>query len=112
MSLRATGAFHGRALQITACAPQAKIKFCISTRAPANICSKTSHHKRSCMKQQDKLSKRASSGLRVPKLLFLIKRPFGLQNVPPPPEIFVPHPKFLPPCPPLKHTTLVLVLKK
>ena len=40
------------------------------------------------MKQQDKLSECASSGLRVPKLLFLIKRPFGLQNTPPPPGNF------------------------
>ena len=63
------------------------------------------------MKQQDKLSKRASSGLRVSKLLFLIKRPFGLQNAPHP-EIFVPHSKFLPPCSPLKHTTLASGLKR
>ena len=103
--------FQGRALQITARAPQARIKFCISTTGPANICSKKSHHKRSSMKQQDKLSEYASSGLRVPKLLFLITRSFGLQNVPPP-EIFVPQPKFLPPFPPLKHTTLASNLKK
>ena len=63
------------------------------------------------MKQQDKLSEYASSGLRIPNLLFLTKRPFGLQNVPPL-EIFVPHPKFLPPCPSLKHTTLASGLKR
>ena len=59
------------------------------------------------------MNKRASSGLRVPKLLFLIKRPFGLQNVPlPPPGNLCAPPKDLPPCPPLKHTTLASGLKR
>ena len=45
--------------QITACAFQARVNFCTSTRGPANFCPKTGHHKRFFpMKQQDRSSER------------------------------------------------------
>ena len=45
--------------KITACASQARVNFCTSTREPANFCPKTGHHKRFfSMKQQDGLSER------------------------------------------------------
>ena len=45
--------------QITACASQARVNFCTSTRGPANFCPKTGHHKRFfSMKQQDRSSER------------------------------------------------------
>ena len=90
LSSPARGVFQGRALQITTCfvscfvSPQARIKFCISTRAPANICSKTSHQKRSSTKQQHKLSECASSGLRqswaIKKNIVKRKHKFCNQN--------------------------------
>ena len=55
------------------------------------------------MKQQDKLSEYASSGLRVPKLLFLITRSFGLQNVPPPRKFLCPNQNFCPLFPSQTH---------
>ena len=45
--------------QITACATQARVNFCTSTRGPANFFPKTGHHKRFFpMKQQDRSSER------------------------------------------------------
>ena len=43
---------------IIACALQARVNFCTSTRGPANFCPKTGHHKRFSMKQQDRSSER------------------------------------------------------
>ena len=49
----------GRAPQITACAPQARVNVCTSTRGPANFCPKTGHQKRFfSMKQEDRSSER------------------------------------------------------
>ena len=31
--------------QITACTPQARVNFCVSTRGPANFCPNTGHYK-------------------------------------------------------------------
>ena len=51
------GGVLGRAPQITACASQARVNFCTSTRGPANFCPETGHHKRFfSMKQQDRSS--------------------------------------------------------
>ena len=45
--------------QVTACASQASVNFCTSTRGPANFCPKTGHDKRFfSMKQQDRSSER------------------------------------------------------
>ena len=45
--------------KITACAPQVRVNYCISTRGPANFCPKTGHHKRFfSMKQQDRSCER------------------------------------------------------
>ena len=45
--------------QITACASQARVNFCISSRGPANFCPKTGHHKSFfSMKQQDRSRER------------------------------------------------------
>ena len=45
--------------QITACASQARVKFCASTRRPANLCPKAGHYKRFfSMKLQDRSSER------------------------------------------------------
>ena len=45
--------------QIIACASQARVNFCTSTRGPANFCPKTGHHKRFfAMKQQNGSSER------------------------------------------------------
>ena len=53
------GGFLGRAPQITACASQARVNFCTSTKGPANFCPKAGHHKRFfSMKQQDRSSER------------------------------------------------------
>ena len=40
------GGISGRALQITACAPQARENFCTSERGQANFGPKTGHNKR------------------------------------------------------------------
>ena len=51
--------FLGRTPQITACASQARVNFCTSTRGPASFCPKTRHDKRFfSMKQQDRSSER------------------------------------------------------
>ena len=53
------GAFWAVSPQITACASQARVNFCASTRGQANFCPKTGHHKRFfSMKQQDRSSER------------------------------------------------------
>ena len=53
------GGFLDHAPQITACASQARVNFCTSTRGPANFCPKIGHHKRFfSMKQQDRSSER------------------------------------------------------
>ena len=44
------GAFQCRKPQITASATQCRVKFCTSTRVPANVYPKTGHHKRSFLK--------------------------------------------------------------
>ena len=61
----AWGGFLGRAPppQITACVSQARVNFYTSTRGPANVCSKTGHHKRFfSMKQQDRSNERDQVG--------------------------------------------------
>ena len=53
------GAFWAVPAQITACASQARVNFCTSTRGPADFCPKTGHHKRFfSVKQQDRSSER------------------------------------------------------
>ena len=53
------GYAYARAPQITACASQARVNFCTSTKGLTNFCQKTGHHK--CffsMKQQNRSSER------------------------------------------------------
>ena len=53
--VRGEGAFRAVPLQFTACAPQARVNFCTSTRRQANFCLKTDNHSRFfSMKQQDR----------------------------------------------------------
>ena len=55
----ARGGISGSAPQIPACALQARVNFCTSTRGSANFCQKQRHHKRFfSMKRLDKSSKR------------------------------------------------------
>ena len=60
---RRGGAFWAEPPQITACVSPARVKFCTSTRGPANFCPKSSHHKRFfSMKQRDRSSERDQVG--------------------------------------------------
>ena len=57
-SIRNPGYAYARG-GVTACASQARVNFCTSTRGPANFCPKTGYHKRFFfMKQQDRSSER------------------------------------------------------